>query len=276
MQSAAFSKGRVERRIQDLRHGFFAARRFSSVEDLNAQLVEWIDRIGRARRVPGDPTGRTVEQALVEERDRLLPLPQHAFECDLVKAVASGKQPYIRFDLNDYSIPHERVRQPLSLIASESTVRIVDGTSEIARHPRTYDRGRVVEDPAHLAALAREKRQASELRGRDRLRNACSNANAMIDALARRGESLRGQTSRLLALLDRYGAAELDHAMSEALARGAHGAASVAHILDQRAHARGAPPPVDIVLPEHVRDFRIEPHDLKRYDRLTHDPEKDS
>ena len=58
----------------------------------------------------------------------------------------SGKQPYVRFDRNDYSIPHDRIRQPLTLIASESSVRITDGIgNELAKHPRSYDSGVVVE-----------------------------------------------------------------------------------------------------------------------------------
>jgi hypothetical protein len=71
-----------------------------------------------------------------------LPLPEHAFPCDLVRPVASGKTPYVRFDLNDYSIPHTLIHKPLTLIASESVVRLVDGEHEIARHNRCYDRAR--------------------------------------------------------------------------------------------------------------------------------------
>src|SRR5664279_3063606 len=70
-------KGRVEKRIRDLRESFFAAREFLTLDDLNRQLDEWIRRVVNARLVPGD-TSRTVEQALTEERERLLPLPEHA------------------------------------------------------------------------------------------------------------------------------------------------------------------------------------------------------
>ena len=72
-------KGKVERTIQYLRHSFFAARRFSSVEDLNQQLADWIERIAHARVVPDDPERRLVRDALVEERTRLLSLPEHRF-----------------------------------------------------------------------------------------------------------------------------------------------------------------------------------------------------
>ncbi|NWF91164.1 MAG: IS21 family transposase [Ignavibacteriaceae bacterium] len=268
-------KGRVERTIQFLRHGFFAARSFSSLPDLNAQLASWIATTAHARKVPGDPEGRLVSEALEEERPRLLPLPEHCFECDLLRLARSGKTPYIRFDGNDYSIPHDQVGKPLTLIASETLIRIVDGPTELARHARSYDRGTIVEDASHLAALAREKRRAHELRGRDRLRSRCKNADRLLDALALRGEPLSAHSARLLKLLDRYGASELDAALAEALSRGAISAASVAHILDARARSRNTPPPLDVVLPDdpRVRDLRVQPHPLSAYDELCSQPE---
>jgi len=262
-------KGRVERKISFLRHSFFAARAFSSVADLNAQLARWIAEVAHARPVPGRPEQR-VADAWAEEQPRLLPLPAHPFVCDLVRPVTSGKTPYIRFDSNDYSIPHTLVRRPLTLIAAEGQLRLVDGITEVARHARSYDRGQRIEDPAHLAALTQEKRRAHELRGRDRLRAACPHADAFLDALARRDAPLAAQTARLLRLLDQVGAAALDLALAEALERGAISAASVAHLLEQRRRARRLPPPLDVVLPAdpRVRDLRVTPHALSAYDTL--------
>jgi transposase len=263
-------KGKVERAIHYLRHSFFAARRFESLDDLNAQLDDWIERGAHARPVPGDPDQRRVGDALVDERQRLLPLPEHAFDSDQVRVVTSGKTPYLRFDLNDYSIPHTLVQKPLTLVASDTTVRILNGTDEVARHARCYDRGRLIEDPAHLTALTAQKRHAHALRSRDRLRRACAAAEGFLDALARRGVPLGGSTSRLLRLLDRYGTTALDAAMTEALARGALSVQSVAHILDQAQRKAGEPPPIEVVLPLNpkVRDLHIEPHSLASYDAL--------
>jgi hypothetical protein len=119
-------KGKVERTIHYLRYSFFEARRFSSVDDLNAQLAAWIEETANTRKVPGDSSGRLVRDALEEERARLLPLPEHAFNCDAITAVASGKTPYVRFDRNDYSIPHDLVRKPLTLVASDRLIRILE------------------------------------------------------------------------------------------------------------------------------------------------------
>jgi transposase len=267
-------KGRVERMIQYLRHAFFAARRFTTLDDLNAQLAQWIAETAHQRPVPGDPTGRRVAEALDEERPRLLPLPAHPFPCALVRGVSSGKTPYLRFDSNDYSIPHTLIRRPLTLVASEHQVRILDGTTEVACHARTYDRGQRIEAEAHLADLTAAKRRAQDLRGRDRLRQACPHAAAFLDALARRGERLAHHTTLLLRLLDEYDAGELDAALADAVTRDALSAWAIAHRLDQRARARRTPPAVPPFLPTdpRARDVRVTPHRLADYDGLLTPP----
>lgn len=271
-------KGRVERAIQYLRHGFFAARRFASVDDLNQQLDDWIERVAHARPVPGDPSRRTVADALAAERERLLPLPAHGFECDHVRAVRSGKQPYVRFDRNDYSIPHDRIRQQLTLVASETDVRVTDAVGTVlASHRRSYDSGVVIEDPAHLEKLTAAKRRAHDSRRRDRLRGACPSTAAFLDALARRNEPIANHAARLTRLLDDHGAAAVEAAIAEALDRGAISAASVEHVLDQRARARRTPPAIPMVLPDdpRVRDLRVTPHALTNYDALSQEPSDD-
>jgi transposase len=262
-------KGRVERRIRDIRESFFAARTFSSLDDLNHQLDRWIEHVVHVRPVPGDDS-RTVGRALQEERERLLPLPEHPFVCDLMKPIRSGKTPYVRFDCNDYSIPHTVTRKPLTLVASDSTIRVLDGGVEVARHQRCWDKKRQIEDEKHLAGLAEEKRKARAHRGRNRLFASCPSATAFLDQIALHGGHLGGTTSRLLRLLDQFGADDLDHAIQEAHTRGAFAAQSVAHVLDQRRRARGAPAPLEPVLPDdpRIRDMVLVPHKLETYDRL--------
>ena len=145
-------KGKVERQIQYLRHAFFAARPFRDLDDLNAQFRRWRDDIAHQRRHP-EQRDRTVADVLTEEQPRLLPLPAHPFETDAMRAVRSGKTPYVRFDRNLYSIPHTHVRRPLTLVASATTVRVLDRQTELARHRRSYDTGQTIEDAAHLAGL---------------------------------------------------------------------------------------------------------------------------
>jgi len=262
-------KGRVERTIGYIRTSFFAARSFRDLDDLNAQFRRWRDEVAHARKVPGEPS-LTVADALERERERLLPLPAHPFECDTVRVVSSGKTPYVRFDRNLYSIPHDQVRKPLTLVASPSRVRIVAGDRELACHVRSYDSDQVIEAPAHLEGLLAFKRNARPLKGRDRLRTAVPETDRVFEALAERGESLGHHTVRLQRLLDEYGAEELTAAVRLSIEREAWGAGCVAHILEQRRRARGLPPPVRVTLPDdpRVRDLRVTPHRLEDYDDL--------
>jgi transposase len=267
--AAAWEKGRVERAIRYLREAFFAARTFRDVDDLNAQFVRWRDTVAHARRVPGDPT-RTVAEALAEEQPRLLPLPAHPFPTALVRGVASGKTPYLRFDRNWYSIPHTLVRVPLTLVAEAETVRVLHGSTEVATHRRSYDADATVEAPAHLAGLVAAKRQAAGLTRRDRLRQAVPAVATLFARLAARGEALGPHVTRLHALLDDYGAAELAAAITVALERDACGAGSVAYFLDRRRRTLRQLPPVPLVLPAdpRVRDLDVTAHALETYDAL--------
>jgi hypothetical protein len=269
-------KGRVERAIRYLRDSFFAARSFRSVDDLNTQLSDWIERVAHVRMVPGDADRRTVAAALADERPRLLPLPAHPFDCDAVQTLRSGKTPYLRFDGNDYSIPHALTQRPLMLVASDRLVRVVDGDDEVAAHPRSWERGRQIEDRRHLDGLEDDKRRAREHRGRNRLMAACPHAQAFFEKVALHGGHLGGTTSRLLRLLDGHGPSELDFALAEAHLRGAFTAQSVAHILDQRRRARKAPVPLPALLPNdpRVRDLHVPARPLGAYDVLARSGDK--
>jgi hypothetical protein len=266
----ANEKGKIERQIQYLRHAFFAARTFADVDDLNAQFRRWRDEIAHPRPHP-EQRDRPVADVLADEQPRLLPLPAHPFETDVMRTVVSGKTPYVRFDRNSYSIPHTHVRRPLTLLASPTTVRVVAGLEEIARHSRSYDTGHVIEQEAHIAGLVAATRQDNPSSARDRLRLAVPAVATLLERLAARGESLRAHAARLLGLLDDYGPQELAAAVERALERDALGAGAIAHILETRRRQRGLKPPMPIALPNHpgVRDLDVTPHRLETYDALT-------
>ncbi len=263
-------KGSVERAIQYVRGSFFEGRVFTSLDDLNAQLREWLDTRAMERVHPTDEARRTVREVFEEERERLLPLPAHPPTTDRIQPIRSGKQPYVRFDGNDYSVPHTLVRLPLTLAASDTRVRVLDGDRVAADHARSWDKRQVVEDVAHLDALVREKRRGAELRGRDRLRTMCPHADAFLDELAQRNEPLRPCTVRLNQLLDAYGDKALDAAIAATLATGSPAVGSVAYRLEQARRAAGEAVPLAISMPAHIRakDVIVVPHDMRAYDDL--------
>src|ERR1035441_9346333 len=186
---AGNQKGRVERAIRYVRDSFWAGRTFTTLAECNRQALVWRDQVAHQRRWPGDDA-RTVEQVFAEEQPRLLPQPIHPFGTDLIVPVHSAKTIYVRFDLNDYSIPPEAVGRPLTLVAPDTLVRILDGAAEIARHHRTYDRHQLVLEPAHQQALLKVKHKAFDATPTGRLAQAVPESETLLDMAFAQGETL--------------------------------------------------------------------------------------
>jgi len=266
-------KGRVERSIRYIRSSFFAGREFASLDALNAAARQWCVEISDERRWPDDHE-RRVAEAFDDERARLLELPANPFECEERVPVAIGKTPYVRFDLNDYSVPHEYVRRrDLVVVASLERVRVCKGTEVIANHERGWNKHERIENPEHIKALVEHKRNAHEHRGIGRLQHAAPASAAFLARAAERGLNLGSTTTRLLKLLDEYGPVELDQALVEINEREVVHVPAVRLLLEQRRHAKGRPPPVAVSLPDdpRVRGLVVRPHSLETYDSLRED-----
>src|ERR1700680_5127104 len=191
---AGNQKGRVERAIRYVRDSFWAGRAFTTLAECNRQALLWRDQVAHQRRWPGD-NGRSVEQVFAEEHPRLLAPPLHPFSTDRIEAVCSHKTIYVRFDLNDYSIPPDAVGRQRTLAASDVVVRILDGSNEIARHTRSYDRGQLVLDPAHQDAVLRSKRKAFHSTPAGRLEQLVPESKTFLDQAFAQGEQAGTQTA---------------------------------------------------------------------------------
>ena len=262
-------KGRVERAIRYIRDAFFAARTYRDLDDLNAQALAWCSGQAADRPCPEDRQ-RNVRETFELESAHLLDLPESAFPSDERLAVAVGKTPYVRFDLNDYSVPHRHVLRTLTVLASEHTVRVVDGDELVATHARSFDRAAQIEDPAHVAALVSRKRAARTHRAQDRLHHSTPSAGALFLRAANRGAHLGSLTRGLLQLLDTHGAQALERAIQATLAQDAVHLGAVRHFIDQHARADALAPPIAVALPAdpRVRELSVRPHSLHEYDQL--------
>jgi len=263
-------KGRVERSIHYIRHSFFAARSFVALAELNAQALAWRERIAHERPWPGGD-GRTVAELFAEEQPYLHKLPAHPFESDALVTVRSGKTHYVRFDGNDYSIPHTAVGRDLVVAASDTRIRILDGATEIARHERSWDRRQIIDDPAHKEALLAARRRALRTEGATTLSRAVPESEAFLDAAFQAGESHSRAVRALEGLLRLWGAAPLRQAVAEALRRHTPTLASVNVLLEQqrRCSQRPAVRPLDLGERPELDALHVQPHALEDYDELT-------
>jgi len=145
------AKGVLERSHRFLRTNFEPGRAFANHLDFQAQFDSWCERVnGRVHRtIRAVPTER-----LLEERERMRPLPERMPDLDRRLVIRVPQQPYLRFDRNDYSIDPAfagRVSQ------SEITAVVLDTGEQACRHRRVFAGGLTFTDPAHQNELARQR-----------------------------------------------------------------------------------------------------------------------
>jgi transposase len=258
-------KGHVERTIRFLKERFFAARVIHSIEHGNAQLLEFILNIANQRPHPRTPDRKVVD-VFHEEQTRLLPLPDPMPSGDFVGPVAVDRAGFIRLDTNRYSVPHTYAGKALTLVASDTELRLLDTHTEVAKHPRLWSRNAWRELPEHRAALIEEKRAARDLKGRDRLRIEVPESEPLFERWLHAGRNMGNMVARTLTLLDAYGVPTLRDAISEMIQRGTHDPGAMAILCEQRRRRLGDKPPALVTLGDHVRDRDVIPHDLGGYD----------
>jgi transposase len=258
-------KGRVERAIRYLRDRFLGGRTITSVADGNRQLDRFIAEIAHARPHPVLAT-RAVGQVLAEERARLLSLPNPLPDTDLVMPSSVDRQGFIRFDTNRYSVPSKYAERTLTLVADDVQVRVLDRADCIARHERSYGKRQVIEQPAHRAELVAQRRAARDLKGRDRLLAVAPGFAVLLERWALAGPSLAIQVTRAIKLLDLYGDDIFAAAVAELVRRGLRDTSALAVACDRLRQQRRRPMPVDVLLPAHIEDREVVPHDLGGYD----------
>ena len=268
-------KGRVERAIRYVRDNFFAGRVWKDIDDLNAQAQLWCDGTASDRPCPEDRS-KTVNAVFLQEQPQLLSLPDNPYLTQERETVHVGKTPYVRFDLNDYSVPDTLTRCSLTVLATLNKVTILNGGNIVAEHIRSFDKAQQIEDESHIKALADHKKQARQHRGQHRLTYAVPCGAELLAQAAVRGYHLASIVKRLLQLLDDYGAVELEAAIKEALARDVPHPNAVQLSLEKRREERQQPPPVRLNLSndKRVRELTVRPHSLNNYDQL--DPEQNN
>ena len=261
-------KGGVERANRFLKERFFPARTITSVDDGNRQLLDFIRDIADVRPHPRF-RDRTVAEVFAEEREKLLSLPAVLPETDLVVPANVDTTAFVRFGTNLYSVPprYARTRSTVTLVASDTKVRLLDGAHVVAKHDRSWGKHQRVEDPEHRRELLEQKRAGQIPKMRDRLLSQVPGIDALYTRWVEVGRNVGLMTARTGKLLDLYGALVLAKAVADVLARGLHDPGALALRCEQERRAADKPMPVALELGPHVPDCDVIPHDLGQYDR---------
>ena len=184
--------------------------------------------------------------------------------------IVVSKEARVHLDTNTYSVPHSLVGRTVTLRADNTTVRVVDAGVTVAKHPRSWDRRRAIEDEAHIDAMLQRRPSARGPRQHDRIKALSPEAGMYLSEISRRKIRLDHEIRKLLRLLDLYGEADLIRGIAQALTQRTFGARYVRALIDQARFAEGSPEPSEpIITGNAAADAAdVKPHDLGDYDAL--------
>jgi transposase len=256
-------KGGVERAIRYLKTRFFPARVIPSLQSGNAALWQFLETVAMRRQHPTQKD-KIVAEVFAEEKERLLPLPAADIPTDLVTTIPSDKTAFVCFDGNRYSVKDDAADHTLTLVASDTEVRLLDGKRVVGTHARAWGKNLTIEAPEHRAAVLAHKPGARDGKGRDRLRAAVPRIDELLRLWLEDGRYVGSLVGRTCKLLDLYGPTVLAAAVEELLRKGSHDYGALAILCEkQRTRPRRVLP---LELAPHVVDRDVIPHDLGAYD----------
>ena len=127
-------KARVERPFAYVEGNFLAGRQFRDWADLNAQALDWCQRV--ANQKPKRALGMSADAAYGLEKPHLQPLPEHLPPVyhTVYRRVDTGG--YVSLDTNRYSVPERLIGQSVTVLKYPTTVAIFYRHALIADHPR--------------------------------------------------------------------------------------------------------------------------------------------
>ena len=128
----AKTKGKVERPFSYIRQDFFLGRSFRNLDDLNAQMADWLDTVANVR-IHGT-TQRVVAEAFAAEQPELQTLPEHRFDAVLKLERRVSHDGFIAVGGNYYSVP-ARTRRVVEVQQLPDLIRILDLGNIVAEHP---------------------------------------------------------------------------------------------------------------------------------------------
>jgi transposase len=132
-------KGSVEGAVRYVKTGFWPARRFTDLGELEELYAGWRDRVALPRR---HATGRhVVAERLAHEREQLRALPPIAFDAAGRRSSRVPTDGYLKFGRCFYRAPEALVQQRVELRWDRDRVWIEHHGHTVASYSRSYEQG---------------------------------------------------------------------------------------------------------------------------------------
>ncbi|QLH49683.1 MAG: IS21 family transposase [Candidatus Accumulibacter cognatus] len=256
-------KGRVERGVGYVKGNFLSGLELPDFAALGQAAQVWLESVANVR--VHRETHRRPTDLWADERAHLHAVNPRPFGVGRVLTLHATRQFRVNFEANRYSVPARFAGAQVTVKAYPDRVCIYHGEDLIARHARSFERHRDIEDPDHpkvLVAQRRHARDAQVLRHFFALTPLAVRYHAGL--LERRGHALV-HVRKIVALAEIYGDDAVVRALTDALAFEAFSSEYVAHLIEARSRQLPEASPLVLMRRQDVLELELPPADLSAY-----------
>lgn len=147
-------KGRIEAGVKFIKRNFLPLRNFTTLQDANQQLQQWVLGIA-GNRTHGSTFEQPLQQFIEIECKQLKPLPVTPPEIAVWHKVIPYKNCHVRYIKCYYSAPYTLYNKELWLKATLTTITIYYQYEIIAQHARLFKAGSYSTQNNHLPPKAK-------------------------------------------------------------------------------------------------------------------------
>jgi transposase len=262
---AGNEKGRVENGVGYVKKNFLAGLELPDFAALQPTATAWVDTVANVR-VHRETQQRPIDR-FENERAHLLRLNPAGFDLARVCVVRATKQFRVPLESNHYTVPSRHAGQRLTLKAYADRVCIYDGSELVARHARSMERHRHIEDPDHERQLLAQRTSAREQRLVLNFLALSPRAQAYREGLEAKRVNARVHLRKILALAELHGTEAVARALDDGLELQAFSAEYIANILGARRRVGPEPAALSLTRRADLLELELPEPDLSIYDR---------
>ena len=262
-------KGRVENGVGYVKKNFLAGLELPDFGALQPAATLWMDTVANVRM--HESTHQRPIDRFEEERAHLRALNPAGFDLARVTTVRATKQFRVPLDTNHYSVPARYAGQRLLLKAYADRVCIYERDQLVARHVRSMDRHKDVDDPEHERELLVQRKSAREQRLIVQFLAISPRAQSYREGLQAKRVNARVHLRKIVALADLHGKEAVARALDDGLELHAFSAEYIAHILSARRRIGEEPAALQLTRRADLLELELPEPDLSIYDRNDRD-----
>ena len=244
---------------------FLAGLELADFAALQPAATLWMDTVANVRM--NKSTHQRPMDRFEEERAHLRSLNPASFDLARVSTVRATKQFRVPLDTNHYWVPARYAGQRLLLKAYADRVCIYEHDQLVARHVRSMDRHKDVEDPEHERQLLVQRKSAREQRLLVQFLAISPRAQSYREGLEAKRVNARVHLRKILALVELHGKEAVARALDDGLELQAFSSEYIANILTARRRIGDEPAALQLTRRADLLNLELPEPDLSIYDR---------